>query len=92
MEQRDVVWQDGVMHVGCGDLLAGSCPVSFPCLFSVTQSRNGVCEEQAQNENINCLLVPPGQDQMIRRGQGEKLVGPQAGKWWVLSSQTGSCL
>lgn len=52
--------QDGVMHVGCGDLLAGSWPVSFPCLFSVTQLWNGVCEEQAQNENVNCLLVPPG--------------------------------
>lgn len=59
------------MPVGCGDLLAGSCPVSFPCLFSVTQLGNGVCEKQAQNEKVNCLLVPPGADQMV--GVGDRV-------------------
>lgn len=79
-----MAWR-GVMHVGCGDLLAGSCPVSFPCLFSVTQLWN-VCEKQAQNENMNCLLVPPGEDQMVevrnrvrswlvpRQGRGREVV------------------
>lgn len=76
-----MAWR-GVMYVGCGHLLAGSCPVSFPCLFSVTQLWSGVCEKQAQNENSNCLLVPPGEDASGGRGgeQGEKMVGPQAGK------------
>lgn len=39
------------MHVGCGELSAGSPPVSFPCLFSVTQLLGGACEKQAQKEN-----------------------------------------
>lgn len=39
------------MHVECGELSAGARPLSFPCLFSVTQLLGGACEKQAQEKN-----------------------------------------
>lgn len=39
------------MHVECGELSAGSRPLSFPCLFSVSLLLGGACEKQAQEKN-----------------------------------------
>lgn len=41
----------GVMRRGCGERSAGSRPVPFPRLLSVTQLFNGACEKTAQKEN-----------------------------------------
>lgn len=41
----------GVMCRGCGELSAGSHPVSFPCLLSVTELFNGACDKPAQKGN-----------------------------------------
>lgn len=82
LEGSGTVWH-------CGRGRAG-WSVSFPCLFSVIQLMGFVRNKLWIRRLIAfwCLLG------RIRwgRGQGEKLIGPQAGKWWALLSQIGSGL